>query len=244
MREFLNLDCMDKERGLPSFPDNFFDWAIVDPQYGLGASNPSKKGYVTKDNRTGKTFQIRDAGYKKKDWDDKLMPKEYFDQLKRVSKNQIIFGCNYQKVLLQGGRLVWDKLNGLTDQFDCEIAYLSFTQRTDIIYYRWQGMIQGKEASRNIKTALVQKGDKSINEKRIHQTQKPIALYYWILNEYCNPKKLRIPNVKILDTHVGSASSLIACEMMNFEYFGFEKDIDHFNDAQLRLKKYKFESLF
>ena len=228
---------MDKYEGICSYPDNYFDWAIVDPPYKIKASRPSIKPDKCKQ-KNGRYLKVKRSNYKHKDWDDELMNENYFKQLFRVSKNQIIWGCNYQKVLLQGGRLIWDKLNGLTDQYDCEIAYLSFTKRTDLIYYLWSGMFQGAKVSRDVREALKQKGDKRLNEKRIHPTQKPVALYFWMLKEYAKQ------GMKILDTHTGSASSLIACEILGFEYVAFEKDRDIFNDANIRIKKHKQEYLF
>ena len=119
----------------------------------------------------------------------------------RVSKNQIIFGGNYYG--LEGGYLVWDKLNGNSDQYDCELAWLSFTKRTDLVYYMWSGMIQGECASRDVRKALRQIGNKRLNEKRIHETQKPIKLYDWIINEY----KIK---GNVFDSHLGSGSNRIA----------------------------------
>lgn len=231
MKIFLNEDCMNKEMGLPSYPDNYFDLAIPDVQYGIGASSPSKKpGKVRQKN--GSILQAPINDYKQKDWDDELMSAEYFEELKRVSKRQLIWGVNYQKYPLPGGRLVWDKVNGASDQYDCEIAYLSWTNRTEVVYFMWHGMMQGLYPTKDIRKCYKQQGNKKLNEKRIHPTQKPVALYHWILSEYAKSGD------KILDTHVGSASSLIACEILGFDYVGFEKDIDHYNDATTRMMEY------
>jgi site-specific DNA-methyltransferase (adenine-specific) len=227
---FLNADCMDPEVGLPSYPDNHFDLAIVDPPYGIGASRPSKKPCAVRQSN-GTVLKTVCNDYQQKDWDFETPKAAYFDQLKRVSKNQLVWGANYQDYDLRGGRLVWDKINGLTDQYDCEIAYLSWTKRTELVYYLWSGMMQGVKASRDIKIAFRQRGNKKTNESRIHPTQKPSILYKWILDNYAQPNDL------ILDTHVGSASSLIACESMGFNYVGYELDPDYYAAAQNRMSK-------
>ena len=131
---------------------------------------------------------------------------------------------------LEGGYLVWDKLNGLTDQYDCELAWLSFTKRTDLVYYMWSGMIQGETPSRDVRKALRQIGNKSLNEKRVHPTQKPIKLYEWLLNEYAKEGD------KILDTHLGSGSNRIACYRNGFDFVGFELDKDYYEAQEKRFK--------
>lgn len=221
---------MDPAVGLPSYPDGHFDLAIIDPPYGIGASRPSKKpGRVLQKN--GRYLEATPVDYLQKDWDDTTPSPEYYWELKRVSKRQIIWGCNYQNYDLRGGRLVWDKLNGLSDQYDCEIAYLSWTDRTDRVYYLWSGMMQGLRPSRDVRLAIRQRGNKQTNETRIHPTQKPAILYRWLLEEYAEPGEL------ILDTHVGSASSLVACESLGYDYVGFELDPDYYAAAKKRMAK-------
>lgn len=127
--------------------------------------------------------------------------------------------------------LVWDKLNGLSDQYGCEIAYQSFNLRTDVVYYMWQGMFQGKICSRNIKEALVQQGNKKLNQKRIHCTEKPILLYDWILDNYAKKGD------KILDTHMGSQSLRYSCHKKGFDFWGFEIDNEYFMEACERFEK-------
>lgn len=221
---------MDPNFGLPSYPDKFFDLAIVDPPYGIGASAPTDKPRQVKQ-ANGEMLSVPKRSYGKKGWDKTTPDKSYFDELFRVSKNQIIWGENYYNIPLPGGRLVWDKINGECHQYGCEIAYLSMTDRTDVVYYLWSGMIQGLTCSKDVRKALVQQGDKSKNEKRIHPTQKPVALYKWILEHYAKPGDL------ILDTHTGSASSLIAFEELGFNYHAFELDADYYADAKKRMAK-------
>ena len=231
---FINADCMHY---LPKCPDNYFDLAIVDPQYGIGASKPSKKPETVLQ-KNGNRLRVESNKHKHKDWDLEKMPLEYFTELKRVSKHQIIWGENYYGIFA-GGRIIWDKLNGESDQYDCEIAYCSINNRTDIIYYLWQGMFQGVYCGKNILKAMEQQGNKKENEERIHPTQKPIKLYKYLLREYAKRGDL------ILDTHVGSASSLVACKELGFDYVGFEIDKEYFEQATKRLerafRKYELE---
>jgi len=223
-----NLEFMAK------FPDGFFDLAVPDIEYCIGASAPTKKdARVTQKN--GYVLNIKLPTYKKKNWDFKKSSDEYFKELFRVSKNQIIWGGNYYG--LSGGMIVWDKLNGESDQMGCEIAWNSMNNRTDIVYYMWAGMMQGVYCGKNVRKALVQQGNKQLNEKRIHETQKPIALYQWLYSEYARP------GFKILDTHMGSQSSRIAAYKMGFDYWGCELDNDHFINGCKRFEEETYEPL-
>lgn len=148
------------------YPDKYFDLAIVDPPYGINASTR-----LAGDRRkSGKGNALKTA-FKKKDWDNAIPDKSYFDELLRVSKNQIIWGANYMTPFLPGsqGWIVWDKNNGTTKFADAELAYTSFDVATRIFKYTWNGMVQG---------------DMKNKEKRIHPTQKPVALYKWCLHRY------------------------------------------------------------
>lgn len=218
MNSFVCGDCMDY---LPQFPAQYFDLAIVDPPY---FSGPEKRGYYGR-----KTSPIGVQRHYKflKEWD--VPNKQYFTELFRVSKNQIIWGCNYFDYHFPPGRIVWNKCNGESSFSDCEIAYCSLYDSVRIVRYMWSGMFQGK----SISEGWIQQGNKALNEKRIHPTQKPIALYDWILSKYARQGD------KILDTHVGSASSLISCHKNGFDYIGFEKDPDMYKDAEKRLEEYR-----
>ena len=204
---FYNMDCMD---GMKQFPDKFFDLAIVDPPYGLGIDG--QKESISKNPKHNRKQHIR------KSWDSSIPDKDYFYELFRVSKNQIIWGANYfVKYLNTGtkGWIVWDKWqHGLT-MSDCELAFSSFNCPTRV------KIINRVEL---------------LNEGTIHPTQKPIKLYEWLLNNYAKPGD------KILDTHVGSASSLIACHKLGFEYVGFELDTDYFKAALDRLAAVEAQS--
>lgn len=215
------MDCM---QGMKEFPDKYFDLAIVDPPYGRkehGGRNRS--GYVRQKN--GSKIFVKDGQYGNRNWDNEPPSEDYFNELMRVSKNQIIFGCNYFDYPLIGGRIVWDKCNEGSDQSDAEIAYCSMNNRVDIFRYMWRGMFQGK----SITEGTTQQGNKRLNEKRIHPTQKPVALYEWLLSRYAKPNDI------ILDTHVGSASSLIACYNTNHKFVGFELDEYYYKASKQRL---------
>jgi site-specific DNA-methyltransferase (adenine-specific) len=209
MRIFENKDCME---GMKEYPDKYFDLAIVDPPYGIGedvASNHSRS-------------RLANAKvYTAKGWDKETPNEEYFQEIFRVSKNQIIWGGNYflDKIKVPTScMLVWDKENGENDFADCELAWSSFKSAVRRFKFRWAGMLQG-----NMK-------DK---ESRIHPTQKPVQLYKWILQNYGTTGD------KILDTHVGSASSLIAFEEEGFDYVGFEIDKEYFDNANKRIEQYR-----
>lgn len=230
MINIYNMDCMDY---MHVMNDNEFDWAIVDPNYGIGASKASKKKKRIKQ-ANGKYLPVKQSSHKHKEWDNSVVKEEVIREIQRVSKNQIIFGVNYFPFILGPGRIVWDKLNEKSHQFDCEIAYCSLNNRTDIVYYKWAGMMQGKRASRNIHEAYRQEGNKKLNESTIHPTQKPVKLYQWILKNYCKQSDL------ILDTHLGSGSIAIACESLGYSLSATEIDKEYFEAAKKRLEEFRF----
>lgn len=219
LNDLYNIDCME---GMKHFPDKFFELAIVDPPYFEG---PNKRGFYGKEINS---LNIRRVEYPKiKSWD--LPDENYFSELFRVSKHQIIWGCNYFQHQFGPGRIIWDKCNGESSFSDCEIAYCSMHDSVRLFRYMWNGMLQGK----SISEGWVMQGDKSKNEKRIHPCQKPIALYDWQIITYAKP------GWNILDTHVGSASSLISCYKNGIGYIGFEKDKTIFELARDRLESFK-----
>jgi len=228
--ECFNEDCMVV---MARYPDKYFDLAVVDPPYGLGLDSPARKPEKIKQ-KNGSFLNVKSTEYKKKNWDKQKCDFKYFNELKRVSNHQIIFGENYYGIFA-GGRIVWIKLNGESDQFDCEIAYNSINDRTDVVYFMWSGMIQGKYCGRNIRKALVQQGDKRKNEKRIHPAQKPIALYDWIFNNYAKP------GMKVLDTHGGSMSSAISADRAGLEMVCCELDKEYFDKAVVRFNQYNIQ---
>ena len=191
------------------YEDNHFDLAIVDPPYGIG---------VTKNKRLNNISN--------KDWDNEIPKKEYFEELKRVSKNQIIWGGNYFIEHLSNTRcyLNWDKLNHSETYADCEMAWTSFDKNAKIFKYMWDGNRYGFIG------AIKGVGKKSI---RMHPTQKPIALYEWLLMNYAKQGD------KILDTHLGSGSIALACHNLGFDLTACELDKEYFEASQKRLKQHQ-----
>ncbi len=198
-------DCMNV---LPKFPDNFFDLAVVDPPY---FSGPEKRKYY---GRSVSPIGVQRVYEQCEEWE--IPTKEYFDELFRVSKNQIIWGINYFEVgrHIGSGRIVWDKCNGASSFSDCEIAYCSMINSVRLFPLMWNGMFQAK----SISEGRTQQGNKKLNEKRIHPTQKPVMLYDWIFQKFAQPGQ------KIIDTHLGSGSSRISAYKSGLDFYGIEKD--------------------
>lgn len=198
-----NCDCMV---GMARYPDKYFDLAIVDPPYGIGAGKE-------KPHNGWKDYGI-------KHWDDESPSREYFDELIRVSQNQIIWGANHfiSKISLDFSCfIIWDKGQRNFSLADGEMAWTSFKSAARFFNYsRGQALQEGK----------------------IHPTQKPVALYKWLLKNYAKPGD------KILDTHVGSASSLIACHDLGFDAVGFELDLDYYRESSERLKNFMKQVTF
>ena len=194
------------------YPDGYFNLAIVDPPYGINADK--KRG------DTGKNSHIKQKDYHFGDWDNEIPKKEYFDELKRVSKHQIIWGGNYFLDYLKATScfVVWDKKNGDNLYADCELAWCSFKTAVRKFEWRWHGFLQ-----QNMK-------DK---QERIHPTEKPIQLYEWLLMNYAKEGD------KILDTHLGSGSIAIACHNLGFDLTACELDKEYFEAAIKRINEHK-----
>ena len=204
MKDFILGDCME---GMKTFEDNFFDLAIVDPPYGLDLANMNMG--VGKGKKASK---IKNRKWIAKDWDKEIPTPEYFKELFRISKDQIIWGSNYFNLPASHGYVLWDKQIPLGLSFaDCEMAWYSFKKVAKIFRY-----------------SAYQ--DKKIKQ---HPTQKPVQLYKWLLRNYAQPE------FKILSTHVGSASDLIAFEDFGCEYVGYEIDKDYHEAALKRLNQHK-----
>jgi site-specific DNA-methyltransferase (adenine-specific) len=205
------------------YEDNHFDLAIVDPPYGIGENNEQYKSRNINriDNRNGKPVVIKHKGYKKKEWDSKSPNKKYFKELKRISKNQIIFGANHFIENIPDANsscwIVWDKDN-TGDFADSELAYSSFITAVRNFKWRWNGMLQQ---------------DMKNKEIRIHPTQKPVKLYEWLLMNYAKEGD------KILDTHLGSGSIAIACHNLKFDFTACELDKEYFDAAMKRIEQHK-----
>ena len=206
MIEYYNEDCMI---GMARYPDKHFDLAIVDPPYGIGID--------VLQNKCAETYRISNGGTWKKyhatNWDSNIPDDFYFQELKRVSQNQIIWGGNFYKNEPTKCWVIWDKIQR-DNRADGEMAWTSFDRPLKIFRYS--------------------RADAYINDCdiKIHPTQKPVALYKWLLKNYAKPGD------KILDTHVGSASSLIACYDMGFNAVGFEIDPDYYAASKKRLESF------
>ena len=192
--------------------DNAFDLAIVDPQYG----NKNITGGYTAGKGGGIAEQKK---YHKGLWKQKKPDKKYFQELKRVSKNQIIWGANHLVKYLEmsSGWIFWDKRNGDVSFSDGELAYTSFNIGLRKFSFRWSGMLQ-----QNMKH----------KEKRIHPTQKPVALYKWLLKNYAKPGD------KLFDSHSGSGSFRIAAWDLGFDLVSCEIDSDYYRDNEARFQNH------
>lgn len=210
-----NADCME---AMAAMRDKQYDLAIVDPPYGIGES---KKKFETRGNGSVRT---RGREYRKtyaiKDWDKGRPDKTYFLQLARISKNRIIWGANHMGNMPPSSCwIVWDKVNGKSDFADCELAYTSFKSAVRKFQWRWNGMIQQHSGR--------------LRENRIHPTQKPVALYKWLLTNYAKTGQT------ILDTHGGSGSICIACYDLGFDLDWYELDKDYYDAAVERFERHK-----
>ena len=223
--EALHIDCMEYMRGIA---DNAFDLVIADPPYGIGADKPAKKPDFARQS-DGRMLPIKNVNYTWKEWDATVPDESFFTELKRISRHQIIFGANYFG--LRGGMIVWDKIKGESDQMGCEIAYQSFKMRTDIVYFRWNGMLQGVYCGRDMGKAFAQQGNKALNERRIHPTQKPVPLYAWLLRNYADK------GWRIYDPMMGSQSSRIAAYKLGYDYVGCELDKEYYDKGCLRFNE-------
>ena len=211
------MDCV---AGLRHYPDNYFDLAVVDPPYGIGASADSRVGGSYTVNLGGVKKKVAAKAYTPKDWDFSKPTIEYWNELRRVSKNQIVWGGNYFASNLEDTPcwIVWNKRNGENNNADCELAWTSFKTAVRMFDWKWNGMLQ-----QNMKN----------KEDRIHPTQKPVALYKWILEHYAEEGS------KILDTHLGSGSIAIACWDMGYDLTAYEVDKEYFDNACKRLETHK-----
>jgi len=199
-----NGDCLEV---MKEFKDNQFDLCLTDPPYGINENN---KQNLSRSNITA----CRDYGNYK--WDKKRIGDEYFLEIKRVSKNQIIFGGNYYGSILGDTScyIVWDKDNGKSDFADCELAWTSFKSAVRIYKYKWQGMLQGNTKCK---------------EKRVHPTQKPLPVINWILNKYSKDTDI------ILDPFLGSGTTARACKDLGRKCIGIEISKEYCDIAVKRL---------
>ena len=210
MIEMIYTDCMTE---MAKMPDNAFDLAIVDPPYGIGNFSPTGGSKGT--SCLGEKWDIK--------WTEHTPEEKYFTELRRVSKNQIIWGANYYNCFSKdGGCLVWHKGNINPVFSQCELASLSFQKRVDYVNIDWQaGFARRKEG------------------ETIHPCQKPVALYKWLLSRYAKPGD------RILDTHGGSGSICIACHDLGYDLTWMELDADYYKAAVARYQNHAAQaSLF
>ena len=209
LNQIIHADCMDIMKDIP---DKYFELAIVDPPYGIGADD---KNNTNKKQSTKSATESKKYGNQK--WDSFIPDKKYFEELFRISKNQIIWGVNYYNCFdLSGGRIYWNKNVTMPTYSDGELAYCSLINSVKSVTITWHGMIQENMKQKEI---------------RIHPTQKPVALYRWLLQNYAKPGD------KIIDTHSGSGSCAIACHLEKFEFLAIEKDEDYYKASVKRLEE-------
>lgn len=220
----VNCDCMEYMR---TVPNKAFDLAVVDPPY---FSGPERRGYYG--SRVSKIGVHRDYPISPQ-WD--IPGVEYFEELQRVAKHYIVWGCNYFDYHFAPGRIVWDKCNSSSSFSDCELAATDLFTSVRIFRFMWNGMLQGK----SVEEGAIMQGNKKLNEKRYHPTQKPIALYKWTFKNYAKPGN------RILDTHLGSGSSRIAAYDAELDFVGCEIDPTYFKLQEERFNEYTAQqSLF
>ena len=212
-----NEDCV---KGMKRYPDKHFELAIVDPPYGIGADKAQNNAALSRIKAEGKSKAGRGWKlYQKTDWDNETPTSEYWAELFRVSKNQIVWGGNYFTEYLQPsmGWILWDKGQRDFSLADGELAWTSFNKALRIFE-----MSRGKALAKN-------------NEQggRFHPTQKPEMLYDWILQKYAKQGD------KILDTHLGSGSSRISAYKNGFDFTAFELDKDYFIAQEKRFNNFK-----
>ena len=202
LNNLYNMDCMD---GMQQFPDGYFDLAIVDPPYGIKRFERTD-ACPTRIMKYGQMNTVNNA----------IPTKEYFTELMRVSKNQIVWGWNHLSDMLPPTSefIFWDKQQSVENFSAGEVAWTSFKQVARVFRFDYGGFRSSESGT------------------RIHPTQKPVALYKWLLTKYAKEGD------KILDTHVGSASSLIACHDLHFDFIGFEIDETYYKAAIERMEQH------
>lgn len=212
----IQADCMEVMKHIK---DNEVELSCVDPPYGIGEDSDKIAEYNSKP-RVSWTAS-RPKKYDKKEWDNKPPSQEYFNEIIRVSKKQIIWGGNYftDKLPVSGGWIVWDKMVVMPTFSDGELAWVSCGDCVKIARFLWAGYRKCEET------------------ERFHPTQKPVALYKWLLSRYAKPGD------KILDTHGGSGSICIACHDLGYELTWMEKDPDYYAAAVERYKRHAAQAV-
>ena len=212
-----NANCID---ALREYPDRYFDLIIADPPY---FSGPEKRGYYG--SKVSKIGVHREYPVSS-EW--RIPTAADFKEIFRVAKYYIIFGANYfSDTQFATGRIIWDKVNGKSSFSDAEIAATNLFKSVRIFRFMWNGMMQGRSCDDGTKA----QGNKKLNEKRIHPTQKPVALYRWIFRNYVKPQW------KVCDPFLGSGSSRIAASEFEIDFVGFELDAYYFAAQERRYQQ-------
>jgi site-specific DNA-methyltransferase (adenine-specific) len=206
----INLYNCDNIKFMKNIPDKYYSLAICDPPYGIDADVKNNT-----DKMQTKKSATKSKKYGSQLWDSDIPTDEYFEELKRVSKRQIIWGANYFGLV--GGMIYWHKNVTMPTYSTGELAWVSWMNKLDFVDITWHGMIQH---------------DMSNKETRIHPTQKPVALYKWILDKYAKQGD------KIFDSHLGSMSIAIACHDYGFELDGCELDPEYFEKGIKRVQNH------
>lgn len=236
MIKLLNVDC---EKYMSELEDKSFYLGSADPVYGINGNSHRKN------KSSGKI--ARSINYHAALWDQPITSTNYFEQLRRVTRHQIIFGGNYFEELvgtpfktprrheLQNflseypkGWILWDKCNGTTGFNDYELIYTTFDFDSFVYTFMWNGFMQG----RSMNDGGTMQSKKHLNEKRIHPTQKPVAIYDFLFHRFCGPK------CSVLSTHVGSGSDAIAAYKAGINFTGCEIDGVYYNDALTRFTNF------
>jgi len=222
MRANININHGDCMKAMARMQDNQYDLAVVDPPYGIGSISTGL-------NTVSKVYK---KGFK---WNDFIPTENYFNELYRISKNQIIWGCNYYGTNIKHvGRIVHDKGRDHVSRdwackfSDCDLASQSFNNRIEKFKYQWAG---------NLQNGKINWGNTGL-DRRIHPTQKPIALYQWLLATYAKEGD------KILDTHGGSMSIALACWDLKFDLDLWELDEDYYKAGKERFENYTMQGQF
>ena len=230
-----NIDCM---AGMRQHKDQYFDLAVTDPEYGIGVGtmNFVTRGNTTVKQRNGTRIKLPAKKYQQSNWDQAPPPQAYFDELRRISKHQIIWGVNYFDWTGIGpGRIRWDKCVADGVGFSrYEYAYCSMIDHEVTVQILHSGMMQAK----SLQAPTTPKGDKRQNEQRIHPCQKPKLLYQWLYQQFAKP------GYKIIDTHLGSGNSRIVACKMGLGFVGYEINPTYYNEHQILFLKETSMPLF
>lgn len=204
-----NDDCL---KIMKTMGDDSVDIIITDPPYGTNAGKYNTRRGIKYGNS-----RARSTDYGEVTWDNEIPSKEYFDEMQRISKNQVIFGGNYFSNYLAPSPcwIIWDKDNGANNFADCELAWCSFTSAIRKIKYKWHGFLQE---------------DMMNKEVRIHPTQKPVRVFEWILERYATKGQT------VLDPFMGSGSTAIAAQNLGFDFIGVEINSEYFDMARKRIE--------